>query len=93
MTSVEGPLTTEQVSQWRERGYVVVPGLIESQLVQSCTDIMHEIFKNSASKDFGSDGKCEFPTATDLDDVTVHENLIDAVCQLLDTPDILLTQR
>ena len=93
MSEIEGPLTKEQVTQWKERGYVVVSGLLEPGLVESCTQIMEDAFKDGPSPDFGSGGKCEFPACNDLDNVTLHENLIDAVSQLLDTPDILLTQR
>ena len=93
MNEIQGPLNKDQVTQWKERGYVVVSGLLEPALVESCKQIMLDTFKNSACRDFGSDGKCEFPTSSDLDDVTTHENLIDAVSQLLGTPDILLTQR
>jgi hypothetical protein len=93
MNDIRGPLTEEQVKHWKEKGYVVVSGLLEPTLVESCTEIMLETFKDSACRDFGSDGKCEFPTCNDLDNVTTHENLIDAVSQLLKTPDILLTQR
>ena len=93
MNEIQGPLNKDQVTQWKERGYVVVSGLLEPALVESCKQIMLDTFKNSACRDFGSNGKCEFPTSSDLDDVTTHENLIDAVSQLLGTPDILLTQR
>ena len=93
MKNFQGPLSKEQVTQWKERGYVVVSGLLEPALVESCKQIMLDTFKNSACRDFGSNGKCEFPTSSDLDDVTTHEKLIDAVSQLLGTPDILLAQR
>ena len=93
MNEIQGPLSKEQVTQWQERGYVVVSGLLEPALVESCKQIMLDTFKDSDSRDFGSDGRCEFPTCNGLDDVTTHENLIDAVSQLLETPDILLAQR
>ena len=93
MEGIPGPLTKEQVTHWQEKGYVIVSGLIEQALTESCKEHMLEIFKDTACKDFGSDGKCAFPTCSDLDRVTTHENLIDSVSQLLGTPDILLTQR
>ena len=89
---MSGPLTDAQISQWNNKGYVVVSGLLEPTLVEKCTQIMLETFKDKACKDFGSEGKCEFPTSSDLDKVTMNEELIDGVCQLLQTKDILLTQ-
>ena len=86
------PLTDNQISHWKEKGYVVVSGLIEPDIITACTDKIQEVFQDKACQDFGSDGLCEFPTCSCLDEVTVHEVLIDAVSQLLDTPDILLTQ-
>ena len=87
-----GPLSPEQVSQWREEGYVVVSGLLDPILVSDCTRIMDATFADKPCKDFGSDGKCEFPTCSRLDELTLHEALIEGVSQLLATPDILLTQ-
>ena len=88
-----GPLSEAQVRQWKERGYVVVSGLLDPQLIDTCTGIMTDLFADRACRDFGSEGKCEFPTGSQLDDITVSETLMDAVSQLLDTPHILLTQR
>jgi hypothetical protein len=89
-------LTQDQVESWREKGFVLVDGLISSQL---CDEVYKEAFdklsKSSDSCDFGSDGMMEFPCGLDAcDQITLHPNILSSAAQLLNiqVKDLRLTQ-
>ena len=86
-----GPLETSRVEQWRHSGYTVVSNLLERGLVEESERLMADPNRKH-NWDFGSDGEFEFPTGHVIDQITVHEQLIGAVKQLLGEEEVLLTQ-
>lgn len=92
-----GSLTPEQVTTWREQGCILVDGLLPDNVIQDAVKILEETFPegnpNKEHNDFGSGGKMEFPcNFPPLNQITLHENIMNAVKQLLGTDDIRLTQ-
>ena len=65
--------------------------LLEMSLIEASECLMSDPDRKP-NWDFGSDGEFEFPTGHVIDHVTVHENLIGAVKQLLEEEEVLLTQ-
>ena len=53
---------------------------------------MNKMYKNKdlSVKDFGSDGKLEFPSNTLIDKIVIDENIINCVRKLLNTQNISL---
>lgn len=97
----DGQLTSEQVASWRERGYAVVSGLIPPDVVGQLGEAAKSKYpapgsaEAAAINDFGSAGALTFPSAvSELNDVTLHHNLLRAVASLLDesVQDLRLTQ-
>ena len=82
-------LSKSEIKQWSEKGYIVKKGLFDVQLIDKCTKFMNNRHPDSG---FGSNGELEFPSNTPLDQITIDENLIRCVQQLLNNNDILLTQ-
>jgi hypothetical protein len=64
-------LTTKQIKQWKEKGYLLLNNLLETNILNEVLNEMKNIFNipnnnqefdNFVSKsDFGSNGICEFP--------------------------------
>lgn len=81
-------LSKEQIEQWHTKGYVAAR-VIEDRITTTCSQYM--TYNPSMYKDFGSKGKYEFPSLTCLDAITMDENLIKTVQQLLED-DIILCQ-
>ena len=87
-------LSYKQIAQWENKGYVVANNIINKNLTYLCKSYLDKIYNspNNASKDFGSNGKLEFPCGQIIDYITIETNLIKCVKQLLKTEDILLCQ-
>tara|TARA_Y100000389_G_scaffold98190_1_gene94873 strand:- start:426 stop:1409 length:984 start_codon:yes stop_codon:yes gene_type:complete len=87
-------LTHQQINQWCNKGYVVSNNILKTDLIYSVKNYLDKTYNNAdnSSKDFGSEGKLEFPCGQIIDDVTINLNLIRCVKQLLKTDDILLCQ-
>ena len=80
--------------QWNEKGYTVIEDLLSIDSINSCKKYLEELYNNNEIKirDFGSDGKLEFPSCTILDYLSMDEKIINFVQSLLNTNDILLCQ-
>lgn len=85
------PLTHDQVSGWRNKGFTVVDGLIPSDLIADLQSDALQRFPAPNSlqaktiTDFGSEGSFVFPsTSGAFNSVTLHPHLLAAVGQLLD---------
>ena len=88
-----GLLKAEQVEQWQAEGYTLVSGLLSGELIatlrQAALDKFPAPDSEAAAKiaDFGSSGDLTFPSqVAALNDVTLHENLLAAISQLLGVP-------
>tara|TARA_A100001015_G_scaffold71144_1_gene78820 strand:+ start:6955 stop:7878 length:924 start_codon:yes stop_codon:yes gene_type:complete len=78
---------------WKKEGYCLLSNIIDSNTLNKSTSFLKTIYnaKSSADKDFGSEGKLEFPTGKIIDKITLNESIIDIVENLLDDK-VLLTQ-
>ena len=87
-------LTEDEKTNWLEKGYTVVKNKIDPELLNNSCDYLKKLFNEGhiVCRDFGSDGKLEFPSNTIIDQISINENVIQCVQQLLDTPNILLVQ-
>jgi ectoine hydroxylase-related dioxygenase (phytanoyl-CoA dioxygenase family) len=88
-------LSSNQIQQWKEKGYIIVSNLIEPDLLNKCVEFMNRKYPNpdKACKDFGSDnGELEFPSGNIIDWISIHKNIISGVKELLYTDNILLLQ-
>jgi ectoine hydroxylase-related dioxygenase (phytanoyl-CoA dioxygenase family) len=89
-------LSTDQIHAWRHQGAFVMQ--LPDAVIQPSLDWLNSHFTlkqvDPAHLDFGSaDKKFEFPTNVEaLDNLVLNEQLITAVQQLLQTPDIRLLQ-
>ena len=87
-------INDNEIEKWREKGYVILKNVINKQdLINSSNYIQNLYNNNSLSvKDFGSQGKLEFPSETIIDNITLNKNLITIVQKLLNCKEILLIQ-
>lgn len=87
-------LKDHEIKSWREKGYVVVNNIIDNKLLNKSISHITELYDNNSLKcrDFGSDGVLEFPTGSIVDKISINENLINCVQQLLNTNNIFLIQ-
>ena len=87
-------LSSNQIDKWRNQGYLIVRDFFNKKLMNNCVELMNSEYYDaeSASKDFGSKGKLEFPSNTILDWISVDSDLIKCVKQLLNCYEILLIQ-
>lgn len=91
-------MNEEQIKQWKEKGYIIcdntIDNIIDNNTIVNSNVFLKDIYKNGELpvKDFGSEGKLEFPSNTMLDDIMINENIIKCAQQLLGTPEILLVQ-
>lgn len=83
-----------KINQWRNLGYLIESNIIDNKLVNDCNKYMNDLYENDilSVKDFGSEGKLEFPSNTILDKIMINEEIINIVKILLQTDDILLVQ-
>lgn len=86
-------LTKEQVNQWKTKGWVILKKFVD---VKECKKDMIKEYPLDAKnpiQDFGSNGATDFPCKYDsINKMTVNVKIINAVKQLLNTDEILLTQ-
>lgn len=87
------PLTSAQVTSWRERGFAFVAGLFEADLIDRLRQDARRAFPPAGSAaaaaihDFGSAGRMVFPAeCAAFNAVTLHPRLLHAVAQLLGVP-------
>lgn len=87
-------LTINEVNNWKEKGYIVVKNLLNNDKLNHSVKYLTEIYKSKelGIRDFGSDGKLEFPSNTILDYLSMDENMIKCVQQLLSCSEITLLQ-
>ena len=84
----------KNVLDWKNKGFCIVKNIIDKELILNSNLYMEKMFKNKdlPVKDFGSNGKLEFPSNSIIDNIVINENIINCVKKLLDTDDILLVQ-
>ncbi len=99
--SQEGQLTASQIEQWRTEGYTLVSGLYPEDLIEELAREATTAFpaigtdESDRYQGFGSQGRLVFPSEVSaFNDVTLHENLLGAVADLLGeaVTDIRLSQ-
>lgn len=78
---------------WHTEGYYIGKNVLDTKHLKKCIEWQSKYYENinNISKDFGSNGKLEFPSNTILDWITLDESLINIVEQLLGE-EVLLTQ-
>ncbi len=86
-------LPGDQIEAWRTRGFCLVSGVFETDLLQRLTD--YATSRNPAPvdpaaaevSDFGSAGQLNFPAQNRaFNEVTLHPRLLAAISELLGTP-------
>ena len=78
-------LSKNQIDQWNNKGYVLVNNILNKNNVLNSSKFLKSVYNSPESilEDFGSDGKLEFPSNTILDKITLDENLIKCIQELL----------
>ena len=84
----------ENIEDWNNKGFFIGKNIINKELSIKCQKYMFDLYNegNLSVKDFGSEGKLEFPSNTIIDSIMLDENIIKCVQRLLNTNDILLVQ-
>lgn len=87
-------LSKDNISKWKNNGYCIADNIIPVNLLNECVNKIKQLYqdKELICRDFGSDGKLDFPTGICIDYVSLNENLLNCVQQLLGTKEILLCQ-
>ena len=87
-------LSEDEKTNWQEKGYIIVKNKIKKDLLNNSCNYLKKLYNedNLVCRDFGSDGKLEFPSNTIIDQISINESIIQCVQQLLDTQNILLVQ-
>lgn len=87
-------ITNKEIKQWKEDGYVVLSNIINNETVKSAKILIEELYKKGdlSVKDFGSNGKLEFPSNTIFDNISLDPKIISIVRKLLNCDEILLIQ-
>ena len=87
-------LNNVEIKQWKDEGYLIKSNIIDNELKDKVSDFLEsKECQHYYTNDFGSRGhKLEFPTGYIIDWISVNENIIICVKQLLNTDDILLIQ-
>ena len=86
---------TEEIKNWREKGYTVIRNLFDEKVIKKCVSFLEDKFRdsNNTNNDFGSkNGELEFPSGKIIDKITINEKLICIVQTLLNSDNILLVQ-
>ena len=100
-TGNDGSLTQAQVDQWRTAGFTLTQGVLPASLIRALSEAAIDQFPTAGSAaaseyaDFGSAGGFIYPsTVAPFNDITLHQNLLNAVARLLNcrSEDIRLTQ-
>ena len=84
----------ENIEDWNNKGFFIGKNIINKELSLKCQKYMFDLYSEGtlSVKDFGSEGKLEFPSNTIIDNIMLDENIIKCVQRLLNTNDILLVQ-
>ena len=87
-------INNDDIIKWKNQGYFIGKNILDNDLILDSNKLMNNMYNNGnlSVKDFGSDGKLEFPSNTIIDDISINENIINIVKKLLNTDDILLVQ-
>lgn len=87
-------MNSQDIDNWGKKGFCIVKDLLNKNLILDSNLYMNKMYKNKdlSVKDFGSDGKLEFPSNTLIDKIVVDENIINCVKKMLNTDNILLVQ-
>tara|TARA_Y100000991_G_C21948637_1_gene338655 strand:- start:497 stop:1429 length:933 start_codon:yes stop_codon:yes gene_type:complete len=87
-------LDLNEVNQWKNNGYVIKSNIIENDLITKSIEFLKSTkCENMFVNEFGSNNnQLEFPTGFIIDKITINQNIIKCVKQLLNTDDILLAQ-
>lgn len=87
-------MNSDDIDNWNNHGFCIVKDLIKKDLILNSNLFMEKLYqtKELSVKDFGSNGKLEFPSNTIIDNIMIDENIIHCVKKLLKTDDILLVQ-
>ena len=82
------------LEKWKKEGYFITNNLIPKNVILESEKLMNNLYKNNELqvKDFGSQGKLEFPSNTIIDNIVINENIIKYVQELLNENEILLVQ-
>ena len=87
-------MNSDQINKWKNEGYLVLNNIINDDILEQSRNFIKNMYQKGelSVKDFGSNGKLEFPTNSILDHLTLNSNLINIVKTLLNTSEILLVQ-
>jgi ectoine hydroxylase-related dioxygenase (phytanoyl-CoA dioxygenase family) len=87
-------ITQEEINQWKDQGYVILKDVINNETLLKAKTFIQNLYQKGelSVKDFGSEGKLEFPSNTIFDNISLNENIISNVKKLLNCDDILLIQ-
>mmetsp|Transcript_6765 Transcript_6765/g.7770 ORF Transcript_6765/g.7770 Transcript_6765/m.7770 type:complete len:369 (-) Transcript_6765:243-1349(-) len=90
-------LTDGSVTDWKERGFCLVNGVHEDELIlkarSECYEVVNDSYFGNETKVFGSAGKLEFPSlCPSLNELFVHPRLLGSVEQLLGTERFIICQ-
>lgn len=87
-------LSEYEIKNWKEKGYCVVNNIVNNKMLEKSYNYIQKLYNENqlVCHDFGSDGKLDFPSGTIIDYISLNENIIKCVQQLLDTQNILLVQ-
>ena len=85
---------TNEINNWKKNGYTVIKNLFHKKIIEKCVYFLNTKFNDikNTNNDFGSNGELEFPSGKIIDNITIHEKLIQIVQKLLDSKNILLVQ-
>ena len=87
-------MSIENLEKWKKEGYFIISDLIPKNMILESEKLMKKLYENKelSVKDFGSQGKLEFPSNTIIDNIVINENVIKCVQKLLNENEILLIQ-
>tara|TARA_B100001175_G_C19489512_1_gene631820 strand:- start:1024 stop:1977 length:954 start_codon:yes stop_codon:yes gene_type:complete len=87
-------INNNNIKKWRNEGYFIEKNIIHNDIIIESKELMNRLYKNNelSVKDFGSEGKLEFPSNTIIDKIVINENIIKYVQKLLNEEEILLIQ-
>jgi ectoine hydroxylase-related dioxygenase (phytanoyl-CoA dioxygenase family) len=84
----------KKINQWKQKGFCICDNIIDNDLIKDSNIFLTDMYQNGelSVKDFGSEGKLEFPSNTIIDNIMINEKIIESVQKILDTNEILLVQ-
>jgi len=87
-------MESPEIKQWKDEGYTVIGNLLDKEILVNSKECLSNLYENGelSTKDFGSNGKLDFPSNTILDQISINEKIIKCVQNLLGTEEVLLIQ-